>query len=46
MVDPSIYENALRHLASVNGWDAERVNDYLAEVREEFQRREALGEWT
>jgi DNA-binding transcriptional ArsR family regulator len=44
--DPSIYENALRHLASVNDWGAERIKDYLAEVQEEFQRREALGEWT
>ena len=44
--DPSIYENALRHLASVNDWDAKRLKEYLADVREEFQRREALGEWT
>ena len=44
--DPSIYKNALRHLASVNDWDAERVKGYLAEVQEEFRRREALGEWT
>ena len=35
----------LRHLARVNDWDAERVRDYLAEVQDEFRRREALGNW-
>ena len=44
--DPAIYENALRHLASVNGWDAKRTREYLADVREEFRRREVLGEWS
>jgi len=44
--DPSIYENALRHLARVNDWGAERMKEYLAEVLEEFRQREALGEWT
>jgi len=44
--DPSIYENALRHLARVNGWDEQRVLAYLAEVQDEFRRREALGAWT
>ena len=44
--DPSIYESALRHLASVNDWDAEHVKVYLAEVREGFLRREALDELT
>jgi hypothetical protein len=44
--DPSIYESALRHLASVNQWNADRVKDYLAEVQNEFRRREALGVWT
>ncbi len=44
--DPSIYENALRHLAHVNEWDDERVKEYLTEVQAEFRRREALGAWT
>lgn len=44
--DPSIYENALRHLATVNEWDAEHVKKYLAEVQAEFHRRAAAGEWT
>jgi hypothetical protein len=44
--DPSIYEYALHHLACVNEWDDQQVRDYLAEVRAEFRRREALGAWT
>lgn len=44
--DPTIYEDALRHLAEVNGWDDTKVQTYLAEVREEFRLREALGPWT
>jgi hypothetical protein len=44
--DPSIYERAVRHLARVNDWNAEQVRAHLAEVRAEFRRREALGEWT
>jgi hypothetical protein len=43
--DPSIYENALRHLAAVNGWDDARVQAYLSEANELLQRREALGTW-
>jgi hypothetical protein len=44
--DPSIYLNALRHLARVNEWDPERVKSYLAETAETFQRRQALGAWS
>ena len=44
--DPTIYENALRHLARVNEWDAQHMRDYLAEVPSEFRRHEALGAWT
>jgi hypothetical protein len=43
--DPSIYENALRHLARVNGWDDARVQAYLTETQAAFERREALGRW-
>jgi hypothetical protein len=43
--DPSIYENALRHLARVNEWDGEQLKSYVAETRETFQGREALGAW-
>ena len=43
--DPSIYANALRHLARVNDWDDQRVREYLAEGQAEFRQREALGEW-
>ncbi len=44
--DPSIYEQALRHLAGVNSWTPAQVDAYLAEVGVEFRRREALGPWT
>jgi hypothetical protein len=41
----SIYENALAHLAAVNGWNAEQVEACLAEARATFRRREELGPW-
>jgi len=43
--DPSIYENALAHLQKVNGWDSAQLSTYLAQVRADFDRREALGPW-
>ncbi len=45
MGDPSMYQNALGHLAEVNGWDEGRVQAYLADTHETFRRREALGAW-
>ncbi|SRR5579875_342499 len=44
--DPSIYQDALRHLAQVNGWDEAQVQAYLQKTHETFLRREALGPWT
>jgi hypothetical protein len=44
--DMSIYENALAHLATVNGWNAEQVKAHLAKTRSTFERREKLGPWT
>jgi hypothetical protein len=44
--DPAIYQAALDHLATVNGWDPGQVRGYLDEVRAEYLRREALGRWT
>lgn len=44
--DPSIYQDALRHLAQVNGWDEAQVHAYLHETHKTFLRREALGQWT
>jgi hypothetical protein len=44
--EPSIFQAALDHLAAVNGWEAEEVRTYLAEVRAEYLRREALRPWS
>ena len=44
--DPSTNDNPFCHLARVNGWDEQRVREYLARAQAEFRRREALGEWT
>jgi len=43
--DMTIYENALAHLAAVNGWNGEQVKVHLAETRATFERREELGSW-
>ena len=43
--DPHIYQRALDHLARINGWDATTRSAYLAQVRADFKRREALGPW-
>ena len=43
--DPSIYEDALAHLAKVNGWDEGQARAHLAETRAVYLRREALGPW-
>jgi hypothetical protein len=40
-----IYERALAHLKDVNGWHDEQVEEYLAQVQEDFLRREAIGPW-
>lgn len=43
--DPSIYEDALAHLAQVNKWDGAQVRAHLEETRITYERREALGPW-
>ncbi len=43
--DPSIYEDALAHLARVNSWDEAQVRAHLEETRVTYERREALGPW-
>jgi hypothetical protein len=44
--DPTILDDALRHLRNVNGWTRQQLDRYLAQVRREYERREALGPWT
>jgi len=43
--DPSIYTDALAHLATVNGWDEAQVRAHLDETRITYERREALVRW-
>ena len=40
-----IYTRALAHLAKVNGWRDGQLEEYLAQVQEDFLRREAIGPW-
>lgn len=44
--DPSIYDNAVAHLARVNGWDEAQVQAHLDETQATYRHREALGPWT
>lgn len=44
--DPDVLDVALRHLREVNGWTEQQLNRYLAQVRRDFERREAVGSWT
>jgi hypothetical protein len=44
--DPAALDNALRHMREVNGWTVQQQDRYLAQVRRDFDRREALGKWT
>jgi 5-methylcytosine-specific restriction endonuclease McrA len=42
----AVLDGALRHLREVNGWTGQQLDRYLAQVRREYERREAIGPWT
>ena len=43
--DPAALDDTLRHLREVNGWTGQQLHRYLAQIRREYERREALGPW-